>query len=425
MSSRIKESEWLTDKGLTDNGNLVRREYQLFCETLDLSNAPSYQAARIKYFLQRAGYWTLPDGFALPPHTINLCVNNICNLRCKYCDLAANNKENYYHKFNVVEQAKKIELPIETCRRIIDEAAWFRPIIRISFREPLLYKDLLPLIQYSKSKQLPVWILTNGINLSKYAEEFIQLGVDSVRLSLDGPCDVHDEIRGAKGAHAKMMEGIKKLIENKKRFNTCTDIGFYFTINDLNYDKMLDTVIELEAIDILKDVFIGFQWLLYTTKSQAEEHNRTHAKITGSYINESAVQNVDLSKIDINMMSSQAKEILHAYPQSSGYKIFFRPSFEKKHIEQYLHSDDFPVENPRCRVLWYNLTINPSGDVKSFHHCLLPEVGNINNESLLDIWNGHTFRSQRVTLQKYGAYAGCSRCWGLYSLLEDEKRQAN
>jgi hypothetical protein len=42
---------------------------------------------------------------------------------------------------------------------------------------------------------------------------------------------------------------------------------------------------------------------------------------------------------------------------------------------------------------------------------------------VLDIWNGDAFREQRRKLKQHGAYKGCARCWGVYSLLEDSKRK--
>jgi MoaA/NifB/PqqE/SkfB family radical SAM enzyme len=421
--AEIKSHEWLTDKFLTNEGALARKEYENYCKYLDSLGLPSYQIARAKYFLQKQNYWTLPDGFALPPHTLNVCVNNICNLGCRYCDFGQKNEETFYHQYNVVDRNKKIELPIELCYSIIDQSKWYRPIIRASFREPMLYKPILDLINYTKKNEMPFWLLTNGINLTKYAKELVELDVDSVRISLDGPEEVHDKVRGAKGAFNKTIAGVKLLLEEMERKGSKLNLGFYFTINDFNYSSIYDLIKVLDSEKILDKVYINFQWLLFTTEKMAREHNEKDAKICGGYIEESTIQSIDFDAINFKELSSQAERIKKEYPFEKGYKIHFRPSFDYEDLLKYSSTDDFPVENPRCRTPWYNMNINPAGDVKCFHHCLLPDSGNVHKENVMDIWNGDVIRDQRIKLKQYGAYRGCARCWGIYALLEDKKRK--
>jgi len=419
----VHPREWLNDTNLTGIGKVVREQYTNYCKYLDTLGVQSYKVARTKYFLQSVYYWALPDGYALPPHTVNVCVNNICNLRCRYCDFGQHHDDTFYHQYNVVNSSKKIELPLELCKSIVDQVKWFRPIIRASFREPLLYGDILSFIEYTKKSGLPFWLLTNGFNLTKFAKDLTAIDVDSIRLSLDGPEHLHDEIRGVKNAYKRMMDGVKILIEERRKKKSNMQIGFYFTLNDRNYDKILETVEQLDSEGVLKDVFLSFQWLLYTTKKMAKEHNERHAKVCGGYIQESTVHTVDIYKMDLKEMNEQAKIVEEKYPASKEYRIHFRPSFAYEDLARYRDTEDFPAENPRCKTLWYNMNINPAGDAKSFHHCLLPSVGNLNEQPLMDIWNGTMFRKQRALLQEYEAYHGCSRCWGLYSLLEDRKRK--
>ncbi len=421
--SAASPAEWLNDEHLSPTGENAREQYTELCKYMDSLGHLSFQTARLKYFLQSHHYWTLPDGYALPPHTINVCVNNMCNLKCRYCDFGQQHDETFYHKYNVVNKSQKIELPLELCKSIVDQVKWFKPIIRASFREPLLYRDILPFIEYTKQNGLPFWLLTNGFNLSRMARDLVELGLDSIRLSLDGPEKLHDEIRGVLGSYRRMMEGIKLLLEEKDKRKSGMQVGFYFTLNDFNYDKITETVEQLVDEGILEQVFVNFQWLLYTTKDMAREHNEKHAEICGGYIQESTVHTVDIFKMDLKAMSSQALDIKKRFPLEDGYRIHFRPSFEYEDLLKYRETEDFPVENPRCKVPWYNMNINPEGDVKTFHHCLLPPAGNIKNTPVMDVWNGEALRDQRVRLKEYGAYRGCSRCWGLYSLLEDKKRK--
>ena len=54
-------------------------------------------------------------------------------------------------------------MPLDVCKRIVDEVAWFKPVIRVPWMEPLLYKDLFRAIEYIKGKDLDFSMLTNGL----------------------------------------------------------------------------------------------------------------------------------------------------------------------------------------------------------------------------------------------------------------------
>jgi MoaA/NifB/PqqE/SkfB family radical SAM enzyme len=421
VMASIGPDRWLTEGALTQEGRGVREEFTRLCDYLNAVGLQSSESARAKYFLQRMDYWILPDGYALPPHTINVCVNNVCNLRCRYCDLGQEQEGTFYHKYNVVDAKRKIELPLGTCKDIVDQTAWFRPIIRASFREPMLYRDIMPFIEYTKSRGLPFWLLTNGMNLATHARDLVRLGVDSIRLSLDGPAEVHNRIRGVPNAYQRMMAGVKEVLEERASRGSGPVVGFYFTLNDDNYDQIAATVEALEQEGILNRTFVNFQWLLYTSREIAQRHNERDAAESGATIEESTAQNVDIGKMDLELVYRQYRHVRQKYA-SDEYRIHFRPSFEYEDLVRYRDTVEPPVRDARCRTLWYNCNINPAGDVKSFHHCLLPVAGNIHRDRFLDVWNGEEFRRQRMSLRQRGHYAGCVRCWGLYSLLEDTRR---
>ena len=160
-------------------------------------------------------------------------------------------------------------------------------------------------------------------------------------------------------------------------------------------------------------------WL--TTKEIADEHNEQFGQISGGTVEESSLKNVDMTKIDLDQVDEQYKQIKKEYIDK-GYRIHFRPNFEKSYLEKYIYSNDSLIESPRCYAPWYNANINCYGDVNCFHHCLLPSAGNIFKDDLYDIWNGKTMREQRVKLKRYHSYPGCRRCWGIYSLIDQNRR---
>src|SRR4030042_3844824 len=79
--------------------------------------------------------------------------------------------------------------------------------------DSLLRKDVtIPLIEYIKKKNEKAWIdLPTNCNLldKTTAIQLVKSGLDRIYLSLDGPLDVHDKIRGKKG----IFNNVQKALE--------------------------------------------------------------------------------------------------------------------------------------------------------------------------------------------------------------------
>jgi MoaA/NifB/PqqE/SkfB family radical SAM enzyme len=74
--------------------------------------------------------------------------------------------------------------------------------------EPLLHRNFEALCDLLKECNILVTLLTTGLLISKYAA-VIAKGVDEVIVSLDGPEDVHDQVRRVKGAYRLIGDGIR------------------------------------------------------------------------------------------------------------------------------------------------------------------------------------------------------------------------
>ena len=278
---------WLTDKDLNDQGKALRRKYEGYVSYLYNAGLKPYQVARSLHQLQGIMYSTLEDGYALPPHTINLCVNNRCNMKCSYCDLNSakrkNSANNTKSEYNIIDLKKKHELPLDVCKRIVDEVAWFRPTIRTPWMEPLLYKDLLPLIHYVKGKGLPFSTLTNGLLLPQFASALVEAKVDAIRVSLDGPAPIHEKLCGIPGAYDKILQGLTLIADARDRGECATELGCYFTLNDTNHLHLLDFIVDLDSRGLLSKISVSFFLFNYISEEMVQLHNQRKRHITSFY----------------------------------------------------------------------------------------------------------------------------------------------
>jgi MoaA/NifB/PqqE/SkfB family radical SAM enzyme len=75
--------------------------------------------------------------------------------------------------------------------------------------EPLLRRDLVDILAYSRSLPLHTSLITNGILLESRIEEIAPYINGVIYVSLDGLEKTHDDIRGVRGSFRRAVDGIE------------------------------------------------------------------------------------------------------------------------------------------------------------------------------------------------------------------------
>lgn len=124
-------------------------------------------------------------------------ITDRCNYRCKYCDRWRRNSPEISTRdvFCIIDQLRKLH-----CARI-----------SFSGGEPLLREDMGEIISYCGEKGIACTVISNGSLIEKNIA--VLEDVDLLELSLDGPREINDSIRG-KGAYEKTLTAIK-IAKNK------------------------------------------------------------------------------------------------------------------------------------------------------------------------------------------------------------------
>ncbi|MBI4249775.1 MAG: radical SAM protein [Elusimicrobia bacterium] len=177
-----------------------------------------------------------PDSFPYAPDWVVLGVNNACNLRCKMCDVGAGYKaSNFYHNMT---GAKPLNMPRELIFKIIDETARYFPKAKLGygFTEPLLYPHLVESIRYAKQKRLTTALTTNAFGLERLAVDLALAGLDEVSVSLDGPPEIHNAIRGHARSFAGAFEGIKKIFKIK---GPAPEVSIFCAVTEWNIGHLV------------------------------------------------------------------------------------------------------------------------------------------------------------------------------------------
>lgn len=317
------------------------------------------------------------------------------------CDVGTgfNTSNFYYHLMG----SQPLNMPLDLIKKIIDQTAMYYPKAKIgyAFTEPLIYPHLYESLEYANKKGLYSTVTTNGLNLDKNFEKLCNAGLNELFVSLDGPPEVHNKIRGNNRSFESAYEGIKKI---NSYDSTKPKISVYFTIMDLNTGVLKNFVELFKGINLKE---IGFMHTNFTTNDMADEHNK---RFGNSYpVEISNTEGIDVSKINVEELYEQIKEIRSiGYP----YKISFSP--ELKTINEL---NDFYFNHRKkfgrfCNDVNRNIMIKSDGSaIPSHGRCYKVNAGNIYQNSLKDIWNSPELSKFRNTLNKEGGLLpACSRC---------------
>ncbi len=135
-----------------------------------------------------------------------------CNLACKHCYQGERSRE---------------ELPLPEMKKVVGEVSdmikdWsdaygvaFSSSMNITGGEPFLKKDLFKILGEIKKQGFKTYVLTNGTVVSRErAKRLADLGVDGVQVSIEGPEEVHDALRG-RGSFSASRDGVGHLVDAK------------------------------------------------------------------------------------------------------------------------------------------------------------------------------------------------------------------
>jgi radical SAM protein with 4Fe4S-binding SPASM domain len=174
---------------------------------------------------ERADFPYIP---VAPFHVVWLATNG-CNARCLHCSS------------NSARQTSD-ELSTTEVLSLIDDLADFGVVdFGVSGGEPLLRRDLYPVLAHATARGLAVGVGSNGANLNeRAARSLAESGVTRFQVSLDGGRAAHEALRRWPGLFTRVLRAIQVAQSVGLRVHVCC------TVNRLNVHE-LESFAELTA----------------------------------------------------------------------------------------------------------------------------------------------------------------------------------
>lgn len=351
--------------------------------------------------LKKANVRLRPGRLFFGPEWIVLGVNNLCNMSCKMCDVGVGFEgSNFYHN---LMGARPLNMPIELIQKIFDQTALYFPDSKMgyAFTEPIIYPHLVESLAYADKKGLYTSMTTNALKLRKLATELAEAGLDDLFISLDGPPEIHNEIRGNKNSFEWAVEGMEKIFAMSGRKPS---ISIFCTITEWNVGRLM------EFMNYFKDMplkEIGFMHTNYTPQSLADRHNAIYGAkypATASNMEEINLEAMQLGKLWEEVQAIKAGN----WP----FPVSFSPDLPSLEALEVFYQDPAKIIGKVCNDAFRTMMVKSDGTVIPAHgRCYSHTVGNIYEQNLKDIWNGGEMSSFRKDLMKAGGLLpACARC---------------
>lgn len=359
-----------------------------------LYNIPSAPALIWRRLSSRLSYalCTVLDARSASPESINIYPTDRCNLNCTMC----------FEKL----RPQHTEMNIEDWRRIIHQIEKTKPRVHLSGGEPFVYKPIFDLITLIKQRDLFLTITTNGTFLEQHAADIIRMNVNRIHISIDGPKEIHDAVRGVPGTFDRVIAGLHKLCALKKRALPVIRINSMINLADPNANRaVLDIAHEIhaESVQLLHPLFVNSEAL--------KTHVQLLKNTLGRDINYWHSADIPYATPhDYKQIASTLEELQTA----SDIAVEIFPRLDPEQLRAYYTHDRSFTQLYRgvCQAMWYTATILPNGDVES---CPDYVVGNCRAADFQELWNNSIMRGLRKRIHRRRFFSVCRACCYYYS----------
>jgi MoaA/NifB/PqqE/SkfB family radical SAM enzyme len=333
------------------------------------------------------------------PYHIWIEITNACNLKCRMC--GQRGTKGYLN--SPESEMRRRNLPVEVWKAFIDDVATFRPTILLRGGEPLLYPKIADLMRHIHANNLFLSMDTNGTHLKQHAYDVARY-VDHINISIDGPRAVHDFIRGVPGTYDAAREGLAALQAAYRELGIrrIRPVSLNCVVSDDNYESLPEMIAVAEELGV-KDVMLT---LCFFYDEQVEKDYdkaiRRHLAVTSragkGFRKESKEINGETLTKNIRLLLDH-KDI----------EFNLMPHLNNESLKKWFDDSRLLVSYDRCYAPWFLVNVMPDGDVNFCADIGDYVLGNITEQSLLEIWSNEKavkFR-ERILEERFSI---CRRC---------------
>jgi MoaA/NifB/PqqE/SkfB family radical SAM enzyme len=277
--------------------------------------------------------------------------HNRCNCRCVMCDIWKRTDSQELTEAALARHLDDIErLGVE----------W----VVFTGGEPLMNPGLFRLAAMLRTRGIRITLLSTGLLLEREAARIVD-GIDELIVSLDGPRQVHDQIRRVPGAFDSLARGAMAIRTLSPRF----PIAARCTVQSANAARLRETVAAARAIRMNSISFLAAD-LTSAAFNRVEGWTDTRRSSVAP---------------ELAALENEIEALIANYPPD-GFVLESPAKLRRivAHFRAHVGLEE-PVA-PRCNAPWVSAVLETNGDVRPcFFHA---PIGNTAAGNLSQILNG-------------------------------------
>jgi MoaA/NifB/PqqE/SkfB family radical SAM enzyme len=327
-------------------------------------------------------------GYAFPCRNVIFEVVYSCNLNCEMCP--------YRAELEHTQPRGSDFKPLEK-NEIIDLLHELPKGSNITFTggEPFLKEGILDILEAAAGLHR-VSVATNGtLFTDAIAEKMAKWGISLIGVSLDGPKEIHNEIRKDAAAYDKLIEAVRSINEQKiKQGVQLPRLNFNGVILKKNFNFLY------KNIELAKELNISSHTFQICDPSWNRSAWRLSDEINADERTIEKVEPIDRGEL------KAALEQLVDTAKRLNVGLNFVPALTVEEIVDY-YDNKFDLSKWHCLDPWSTMRISPYGDV---FPCLNFKVGNVREQKPSVLWNSSSYRRFRKTLGSAVLFESCIGC---------------
>jgi len=300
-------------------------------------------------------------------------------------------------------------MPLPRWLELVDEAARLgAKVACVRGGEPFLFPGIIEILKRLKERGINVNVDSNGTFLEKYADQVVEAGVDNITLSLDGPEEIHDRVRGVPGTFQAAARGVKRLRQaEKERGSRRVLNSICFTMSPDSIHGLAEMPDVVRALDIEVICANPYYYFPETIGQEYEEVMRRELDCSayswrGFHREGSGVDPEEFLKHYREFQSRLGEVQLYPFMPFSedDYRNWFSgaPAMVGR----------FPCTNPLKLI-----DIQPAGDANFCVDFPDYDIGNVAERSIEEVWNSPRAEKFRKFIASR-PFPICNRCGAKY-----------
>jgi MoaA/NifB/PqqE/SkfB family radical SAM enzyme len=288
---------------------------------------------------------------------VTLMPHSRCNCRCVMCDIWKANQNG-----TSFDPAALDSLVEDFARLRVGRVV-------LSGGEALLHPNLWRLCSALKTLPLRITLLSSGLLLARHAEGITQY-CDDVIVSLDGPEEIHNRVRGVRNAFGALAEGVAAL----RRISPHFPVDGRCVIQRANFRDLAATIDGARRIGLDHISFLPAD-TASTAFNRAEPWDTERAGEIALTVEEST----EFAGLVETLIATRASDFAEGFIRETQDRM-------RRVAQRFLARNGLaPTPAVQCNAPWVSAVIEADGTVRPcFFH---PPMGNIHDDGLAEILN--------------------------------------